>query len=81
MLPIELRYGSPRVLIYDDLEQERLHQDDTMLLEEDRLQDVVRAARYQQALHRYHSRKVKDRSFEEGDLVLRRFSPPRIPTS
>ena len=41
-------------------------------LEEDRLQAAVRAARYQQALRRYHSRKVKARSFEEGDLVLRR---------
>ena len=34
--------------------------------------DVVRAARYQQALRRYHSRKFHARSFEEGDLVLRR---------
>ena len=30
----------------------------------------MRAARYQQALHCYHSRKVHARSFEEGDLVL-----------
>ena len=33
---------------------------------------VPRVARYQQALRRYHSRKVNARSFEEGDLVLRR---------
>ena len=43
-----------------------------MLLEEDRLRAAVRAARYQQALRRYHSRKVHARSLEEGDLVLRR---------
>src|SRR3954471_2600510 len=30
------------------------------------------ATRYQQALRRYHSRKVRARSFKEGDLVLRR---------
>ena len=30
----------------------------------------MRAARYQQALRRYHSRKVHARSLEEGDLVL-----------
>src|SRR4051812_45740972 len=53
-------------------EQERLREDDALLLEEDRLQAAVRAACYQQALRRYHSRKVKARSFEEGDLVLRR---------
>lgn len=37
VLPMELIYGSPRVLAYDELEQEQLWQDDTMLLEEDRL--------------------------------------------
>ena len=67
---MELTYGSPRVLAYDELEQERLRQYDAMLLEEDRLRAAVRAARYQQALRRYHSCKVHARSFEEGDLVL-----------
>jgi hypothetical protein len=72
VLPMELMYGSPRVLAYDELEQEQLRQNDAMLLEEDRLQATVRAAHYQQALRRYHSRKVNARSLEEGDLVLRR---------
>ena len=72
VLPTELIYGSPRVLAYDEFEQESLRQDDAVLLEEDRLRAAVRAACYQQALHRYHSRKVHARSFEEGDLVLRR---------
>ena len=58
VLPTELIYGSPRVLAYDELEQERLRQDDATLFEEDRLRAAVRAARYQQALRRYHSRKV-----------------------
>ena len=70
VLPTELIYGSPRVLAYDELEQEQLRQDDATLLEEDRLR--AGAACYQQALRRYHSRKVHARSFEEGDLVLRR---------
>ena len=71
-LPTELTYGSPRVLAYDELEQEQLQQDDAVLLEEDCVRAAVRAARYQQALRRYHSRKVHARSLEEGDLVLRR---------
>ena len=71
VIPTELIYGSPRVLTYDELEQEQLRQDDALLLEEDRLQ-AVRAACYQQALRHYHSRKVHARSFEEGNLVLRR---------
>ena len=36
-LPTQLIYGSPQVLAYDELEQERLRQDDATLLEEDRL--------------------------------------------
>ncbi|SPT20004.1 unnamed protein product [Triticum aestivum] len=37
VLPTELVYGSPRVLSYDELEQEQLREDDALLLEEDRL--------------------------------------------
>ena len=69
------------MLAYDELEQEQLRQDDAMLLEEDRLRAAVRAAHYQQALRRYHSRKVHARSLEEGDLVFGAFNRPRIPTS
>ena len=72
VLPTELMNGSPRVLAYDELEQEQLRQDDALLLEENRLQADVRAARYQQALHRYHSHNVHAQSLEEGDLVLQR---------
>ena len=46
VVPAELIYGSPRVLAYDELEQEQLRQDDATLLEEDRLRAAVRAARY-----------------------------------
>ena len=69
---MKLTYRSPRVLTYDELEQEQFRQDDAMILEEDHLQAAVRVARYQEALRRYHSHKVHARSFEEGDLVLRR---------
>ena len=41
ILPTELIYRSPRVLTYDDLEQEQLRQDDATLLEEDRLRAAV----------------------------------------
>ena len=51
------------------LEQEQLRQDVALLLKEDRLQAAVRAARYQQALRRYHSRKVNARSFEKEKIM------------
>ena len=46
---------------------------------------LLRSAKYQQALCRYHSRWVRDRAFNVGDLVLHlvqsnkdrhKFSPP-----
>jgi hypothetical protein len=52
-------------------------------LEEERDLATQRSAIYQQNLHRYHSRGVRQRSFKEGDLVLRlkqqkshKLSPP-----
>ena len=69
---MELIYGPPRVLAYDEVAQEQHRRDDAVLLEENRLWATTRATRYQQALRLYHSRRVHARSFEEGDLVLRR---------
>jgi hypothetical protein len=59
------------VLAYNEVAQEWHRRDDTVLLEENRLWAATHAARYQQALRRYHSRRVHAQSFEEGDLVLR----------
>ena len=41
------------------------------LLDEKRDIEAARSAIYQQDLRRYHSRRVKTRAFQEGDLVLR----------
>ena len=43
-----------------------------MLGEERRREAALRAARYQQALRRYHCRNIHSRTLEAGDLVLRR---------
>ena len=43
-----------------------------MLGEERRREATLRAARYQQALRRYHCRNVRSRTLEVGDLVVRR---------
>jgi hypothetical protein len=43
-----------------------------VLLTEARSQATVRPARYQQGLGRYHSRHVRARTLEVGDLVLRK---------
>ena len=43
-----------------------------MLGEEHRREAALRAARYQQALQRYHCRNILPTTLEVGDLVLRR---------
>ena len=45
---------------------------DLVLGQERRHEAALRAARYQQALRRYHCRNVRSRTLEVGDLVLRR---------
>jgi transposase InsO family protein len=72
VLPAEVKHQSPRVLAFDEFRQGGLREDDLLFLEEARRQASLRAARYQQALHRYHSRNICPRTLEVGDLVLRR---------
>jgi hypothetical protein len=72
VLPTDVKFGSPRVLAFDEIRQEDLIKDRLLQLEEARCQAALRAVRYQQGLRRYHSRHVRARTLEVGDLVLRR---------
>jgi hypothetical protein len=60
------------VLAFNELRQEDLIKDRLLQLEEVRCQAALRAARYQQGLHHYHSRHIRARTLEVGDLVVRR---------
>ncbi|XP_066163856.1 uncharacterized protein [Oryza sativa Japonica Group] len=72
MLPTELRHQSTRVQKYFDENQEEQRNDDVNLLEEHRERVAVRAASYQQALRRYHEKRIRARTLSIGDYVLRR---------
>ena len=72
VLPNELTHGSPRVLAFNEANQEELRNNELILLEGTRCRAALRAARYQQDLRRYHSRHIRPRTLETGDLVLRR---------
>jgi transposase InsO family protein len=72
VLPPEITNRSPRVTAYSEEEQGGQRQIDLELLEEKRLQAAAHAAKYQQAVRRYHQRYVRPRTLEVGDLVLRR---------
>jgi hypothetical protein len=72
VLRTNVKFGSPRVLAFNEIHQEDLIKDRLLQLEEVRCQAALRAARYQQGLRRYHSHHVQARTLEVSDLVLRR---------
>jgi hypothetical protein len=71
VLPMDVRYCAPHVVAYIK-EDAQMELEDTLdLLDEARDVTLTRSAVYQQSLHNYHSRRVRGRSFEPGNLVLR----------
>ena len=83
ILPSDILHDAPRVAAYDEDDAEESRRLDVDLLEEERVLACQRSAIYQQKLRSYHSRRVRHRSFKEGDLVLRlkqkkshKLSPP-----
>jgi hypothetical protein len=72
VLPNDVAFGAPRIEFYEEGEAEQTHRIDLDSLEEQRLAAIMRQARQDQQLRRYHDRNVKETSFNFGDLVLRR---------
>ena len=71
VLPSDIRHDSPRVAAYVEADNEQARQDALDLLDEKHDFAAARSVIYQQDLRRYHSRRIKSRVFQEGDLVLR----------
>ena len=72
VLSSDLNHGAPRVKAFDRDRATEAQQDVVDMLEEARETTIIRSARYQQTLRRYHERKIRGRILEVGDLVLRR---------
>ena len=66
-----MTYVTTRLVWQLMLKNEKSRQDAINLLDEECDLAAARSAIYQQDLRRYHSRRVKTRTFQEGDLVLR----------
>jgi hypothetical protein len=71
ILPTNLEYGALRVKAYDDQGNQASLENTVDQLEEARDIALLHSARYQQALCRYHHRRVRGRAFNVRDLVLR----------
>jgi hypothetical protein len=72
VLPTDVAFGAPRIQFYEEGEAEQTRRIDLDTLEEQRLTAVMRQARHDQQLRRYHDRNINESSFNVGDLVLRR---------
>jgi hypothetical protein len=71
ILPTDLEYGSSRTRAYNDRSNQTSREDSLDQLEEARDMALLHSTRYQQSLRRYHTRGVRSRDLQVGDLVLR----------
>jgi hypothetical protein len=72
ILPADVMWDSPVVEHYDEGISEDIRRVGIDGLEEARCAALVQSARYLEGIRRYHDHNVKERSFNVGDLVLRR---------
>jgi hypothetical protein len=72
ILPADVMWESPTVEQYDEGISEDSRRVDIDGLEEARCASLVQSARYLEGIRRYHDCNIKERSFNVGDLVLRR---------
>jgi hypothetical protein len=70
VLPTDIRYSVPCVVAYIEEDADKALADAQDLLDEARDIALIRSAVYQQSLCNYHSRWVREHSFEPGNLVL-----------
>jgi hypothetical protein len=70
VLPTDIHYSAPRMVAYAEEDADKALTDAQDLLDEARDIALIRSAVYQQSLRNYHSRRVRGRSFETGNLVL-----------
>jgi hypothetical protein len=71
VLVVEITHEAPRISAYDEIASTEALQYDVDALDEARDVVLSRSTQYQQNLQNYHSHRVRPRSFEKGDLVLR----------
>ena len=72
MLPIEVEIPTIRTQIYDQDSNHTQLEETLDLIEEKKEEAQLRNADYQQRTIRYFNKRVRDRKFGMGDLVLRR---------
>jgi hypothetical protein len=72
ILPMDLIWNSRRIEQYDEAEAELTRCLELDSAEEVRVNATLQLARYLQGKHRHYDKSVQPRTFQVGDLVLRR---------
>jgi len=72
ILPADIMWKSPRLETYQEGEADAARQLELDTMEEVRCNALLQSARNLQGVRRYHDRNVQRRSFNIGDMVLRR---------
>ncbi|KAM0886071.1 hypothetical protein ACQ4PT_029946 [Festuca glaucescens] len=71
VLLVEITHEAPRVSDYEEVASTKALEDDVDALDEARDVTLARSTAYQKNLRNYHNRRLRPRSFNVGDLVLR----------
>jgi hypothetical protein len=71
-LPTDLAFGAPRIQQYKEGTAEGMRKVDLDSIEEHHVAALMRHTRHEKQLCRYHDRNMRERSFNMGDLVIRR---------
>jgi transposase InsO family protein len=71
VLRTDLEYGAPRVKAYDEWGNQTTREEALDQLDEAQDVALLHSTKYQQALRRYHSRRIRGRALNVGYLVLR----------
>ncbi|GAV87338.1 hypothetical protein CFOL_v3_30764, partial [Cephalotus follicularis] len=71
IIPIEIGVHSPKVMNFNEANNEEGLKNLLDLVEELKDKAAIRVAAYQQKVSRYYNKRVKPRPLREGDLVLK----------
>ncbi|XP_024026659.1 uncharacterized protein K02A2.6-like [Morus notabilis] len=79
VLPVEIETPTLRTVVHNDEDNAEGMNGELDLLEEKRLNSQLRLVAYQQRTARYYNKKVRQRRFTPGDLVLKRVTQSTKP--
>ncbi|XP_072087333.1 uncharacterized protein [Arachis hypogaea] len=79
MIPVEISQGSIRINYFNDVVNNETRQAELDIIEEVRDEEKIRNEAIQQMIRNKYNKRVRPRTLQQGDLVLRRLEDVRKP--